>query len=183
MLMRINIHAGHNAPGKKACGAIGYIDESKEARRVKERTKKLLRAAGHTVYDCTENNGTSQADVLNKIVKKCNANKVDLDVSLHFNACRMEKSDGKTKGVEVLVYNKNGQAARYAEKIAKEIASSLGVTNRGVKGNKSLYYLRKTKAPAILIEVCFVDDADDVQHYDVDKAAEAITKAITSVNK
>lgn len=179
--MKINIHAGHNAPGKVACGAVCYIDESKEARRVKERVKKKLRAAGHTVYDCTENNGTSQSDVLNKIVKKCNAHKVDLDISIHFNACKTDKGDGKTKGVEVLVYNKRGNAAKYAEAIAKEVANALGVTNRGVKENKSLYYLRKTNAPALLIEVCFVDDADDVKKYNVDKAAEAIVKAIASV--
>ena len=179
--MKINIHAGHNAPGKVAQGAVGYINESKEARKVTKRVIKQLIAAGHIVHDCTVDNGISKSDVLNKIVKKCNANKVDLDVSIHFNACRMEKSDGKTKGVEVLVYSKKGQAVKYAEKIAKELSSELGVTNRGVKENKSLYYLRKTKAPALLIEVCFVDDADDVKHYDANKAAEAIIKAITSV--
>jgi len=181
--MKINIHAGHNGPGKAACGAIGYIDESREARRVKERVKKQLRAAGHTVYDCTESNCTSQSDVLNKVVRKCNSHKVDLDVSIHFNACRQDEGDGKTKGVEVLVYNKKGQVTKTAEAVAKEVATALGITNRGVKENKGLYYLRKTKSPALLIEVCFVDDADDVKRYDPDKAAEAIVKAIASVSK
>ncbi|SES68304.1 N-acetylmuramoyl-L-alanine amidase [[Clostridium] polysaccharolyticum] len=179
--MKINIHAGHNAPGKKACGAVGYIDESKEARKVKERVKKMLKAAGNTVHDCTVDNGISQLDVLNKIVKKCNANKVDLDISIHFNACKQDKGDGKTKGVEVLVYNKKGQVTKYAEAIAKEVANALGVTNRGVKEDKSLYFLRKTNAPALLVEVCFVDDKDDVEKYNTDKAAEAIVKAIASV--
>lgn len=179
--MKINIHAGHNAPGKVACGAIGYIDESREARRVKERTKKMLRAAGHTVYDCTESNGTSQSDVLNKIVKKCNAHKVDLDISIHFNACKTDKGDGKTKGVEVLLYNKNSKAKKYAAEISKRVASALDLTNRGIKYNSGLYYLKKTNAPALLIELCFVDDADDVKHYNADKAAEAIVKAIASV--
>lgn len=32
--MKINIHAGHNEDGKIACGAIGIIKESTEARRV-----------------------------------------------------------------------------------------------------------------------------------------------------
>lgn len=181
--MRINIHAGHNAPNRIAQGAVGYINESREARRVKERVNKMLRAAGHTVYDCTESNGTSQSDVLNKIVCKCNSHKVDLDVSIHFNACRMEKSDGKTKGVEVLVYSKKGQAVKYAKEIAKELSYELEIRNRGIKENKGLYYLRKTKSPALLVEVCFVDDADDVERYDADKAAEAIAKAISSVNK
>lgn len=181
--MIINIHAGHNAPNRIAQGAVGYINESREARRVKERVKKLLREKGHTVFDCTESDGVSQADVLKKIVGKCNSNKVDLDVSIHFNACRKDKGDGKTKGVEVLVYNKRGNAAKYAEVIAKEVANALGVTNRGVKENKSLYYLRKTNAPALLIEVCFVDDKDDVKKYDPDKVAEAIVKAINDLNK
>ena len=32
-----------------------------------------------------------------------------------------------------------------------------------------------------LKKICFVDDKDDVEHYNPDKAAEAIVKAITSV--
>ena len=28
--MRINVHAGHNADGRTACGAIGFIRESTE---------------------------------------------------------------------------------------------------------------------------------------------------------
>lgn len=178
--MRINVHAGHNKANKIAQGAVGYINESQEARKVKERVKKMLRAAGNTVHDCTVDNGISQSDVLNKIVKKCNANKVDLDVSIHFNACKTDPGDGKTKGVEVLVYSKKGQAVKYAEEIAKELSIELGITNRGVKENKGLYYLHKTNAPALLIEICFVDDKDDVKRYNPDKAAEAIVKAIAS---
>ena len=71
-----NIHAGHNRAGAVACGAVGILDESKEAREVKNRVITMLRAQGHTVYDCTEDNGTSQSDVLTKIVKKCNAHTV-----------------------------------------------------------------------------------------------------------
>ena len=33
--MVINVHAGHNPDGKVACGAIGIIRESTEARNVK----------------------------------------------------------------------------------------------------------------------------------------------------
>lgn len=35
--MIINVHAGHNPDGKVACGAIGIIRESTEARNVKMR--------------------------------------------------------------------------------------------------------------------------------------------------
>lgn len=179
--MKVNIHAGHNAPRKIACGAVGYIDESREARRVKERVKRKLRKLGHIVYDCTENNGKSQSDVLKKIVKKCNKHEVDLDISIHFNACETDTGNGKTKGVEVLLCNANSKAKKYALAIANRISETLGIVNRGVKYRPDLYFLRKTKAPALLVEVCFVDDADDVEKYDADKTANAIVNALESV--
>ena len=82
--MRINVHAGHNPAGKVACGAVGLINESTENRRVKDEVISKLRQLGHTVYDCTVDNGTGQTDVLKKIIAKCNAHTVDLDVSIHF---------------------------------------------------------------------------------------------------
>ena len=65
--MRINIHAGHNPKGKVACGAVGLIDESTENRNVVKELKTILEAEGHTVYDCTCDNGTSVSDVINKL--------------------------------------------------------------------------------------------------------------------
>ena len=73
--MKINVHAGHNPDGKIACGAVGLIKESTEARKVKKKVIKLLRKKGHTVYDCTCQNGKSQTDVLKRIVAKCNQHK------------------------------------------------------------------------------------------------------------
>ena len=45
--------------------------------------------------------------------------------------------------------------------------------------NPSLYYLKNTKAEAVLIECCFVDDADDVSRYNAFMVASAIVTAIT----
>ena len=103
--MRINVHAGHNPAGKVACGAVGIINESTEARRVKDEVISQLRELGHTVYDCTVDNGTGQSDVLKKIVAKCNAHAVDLDVSIHFNAgAGDQKGNGKTTGLSASVF-------------------------------------------------------------------------------
>ena len=174
--MIINVHAGHNPDGKTACGAVGYIKESTEARAVKNKVISLLKAKGHTVYDCTCDNGTSVSDVLKKIVSKCNAHDVDLDVSIHFNAGSSDKTS-KTTGTEVLVYSKTSKAMDTATKTANAI-SKLGFTNRGVKIRSDLYFLKHTYAPAMLVECCFVDDKDDVKLYDVDKMASAIVAGI-----
>ena len=77
----------------------------------------------------------------------------------------------------MLVYSEYSQAKQYAESVCKNVAA-LGFKNRGVKVRKDLYYLRKTSAPAMLIECCFVDDKDDVKLYDYKKMAEAIVKGI-----
>ena len=176
--MRINVHAGHNPDGKVACGAIGFIRESTENRRVKDAVIDRLRQMGHTVYDCTCDNGVNSTDNLAKIVAACNAHEVDLDVSIHFNAGAKDAvGNGQTTGVEVYTYKASGIARECAERVCSAIAA-LGFKNRGAKIN-NFYVLRNTKAPAMLIECCFVDDKDDVELYDCQKMADAIVFGIT----
>ena len=176
--MIINVHAGHNPDGKIACGAVGYLKESTEARRVKEEVVRMLREMGHTVYDCTVESGISSTDVLKKIVGKCNEHTVDLDVSIHFNSADGLKKDGVTTGTEVLVYSGYSKALDEAQAVCTAI-SALGYKNRGVKYRPDLYFLNKTKAPAMLVECCFVSDKDDVKLYDHYLMAKAIVKGIT----
>lgn len=173
-----NIHAGHNPDGKIACGAVGLIKESTEARKVKNEVIRLLKSEGHTVYDCTVDDGTSQSNVLYKIVKKCNEHTVDLDVSIHFNAGANDKAgNGNTTGTEVLVYSSTSKSNITAKNICEKI-SALGFRNRGVKVRSDLYVLKNTKSPALLIECCFVDDADDVSLYNYETMAKAIVEGI-----
>lgn len=177
--MKINVHAGHNPDGKNGCGAVGFIKESTENRNVKNEVIRLLKLLGHEVFDCTVDDGVNAKDVLAKIVKKCNAHDVDLDVSIHFNASANDSSgDGRTTGTEVYVYSANSKAKDEAERVCAEIAK-LGFKNRGVKVKNNLYVLRNTNSPAMLVECCFVDDKDDVALYDYKKMAEAIVYGIT----
>lgn len=177
--MRINVHAGHNPDGKVACGAVGFIRESVEDRRVKDEVISLLRQMGHTVYDCTCDTGKSVSDVLTKILTACNSRSVDLDVSIHFNSGAKDAAgNGKTTGVEVLVYSLTSKAKEYAERVCAAVAG-LGFKNRGVKVRTDLRFLRQSKAPAMLVECCFVDDKDDVQLYECQRMARAIVYGIT----
>lgn len=177
--MKINVHAGHNADGKKACGAIGFIKESTEARMVKDAVISQLRQLGHTVYDCTVDDAAGENSNLNQIVEKCNAHCVDLDVSIHFNSgARDFAGNGRTTGTETHIYSASSKAKPYAEKVCAAICG-LGFRNRGVKYSPGFRVLRKTTSPAMLVECCFVDDKDDVQLYDCQAMAEAIVYGIT----
>lgn len=176
--MRIGVHAGHNPDGKVACGAVGLIKESTEARKVKDEVIRLLKSAGHTVYDCTVNDGTSVGDIVNKQVKKSNAQQLDLTVSIHFNAGANDKTgNGKSAGVEVLMDVQEGIKKATGERICKNV-SNLGFRNRGLKTRTDLGFLNNTKAKAILVECCFVDDKEDVDLYNYKTMAKAIAEGI-----
>ncbi len=166
--MRINVHGGHSL---KCRGASGYLDEVNEDRKVKNKVIELLRANGHTVYDCTDDNGATQNANLRAIVNKCNSHSVDLDVSIHLNA-------GGGTGTEVYICNSKSKAKDEATRIAEKISNALGIRNRGVKERTNLYVLRKTKSPALLVECCFVDNSKDKEHWNADKCAKAIVEGI-----
>lgn len=176
--IRANVHAGHNPAGKIACGAVGLLDESKENRLVKNELIKYLKQGGVTVYDCTEDNGTSQSDVLKKIVAKCNAHTVDWDFSLHLNSGRNDfNGDGKQAGTEIHISADNKGKRAVAQRILDRMKAIGFNTSRGIKIRNDLYVLNHTNAPAILIEICFVDDRDDYNQY-MKVGYKAVAKAI-----
>ena len=183
-MAKYNVHGGHNSI---VPGAASLLNEVTEDRKVKNELISLLKAAGNTVYDCTDDKGTTQSKNLANIVAKCNAHSVDLDISIHLNSGRKDKSgDGKTGGVEVLICN--AAVKDTAKKIADAIAKEFGYTLRsddttpsgcsGVKVTKGLYVLNHTKAKACLIECCFVDDKDDAKVWNAKRCAAAIAKAL-----
>ena len=165
-MAKYNVHGGHN---KKVPGASGYLDEVTEDRKVKDAVIKYLRAAGHTVYDCTDDAGTTQSKNLANIVAKCNAHTVDLDISIHLNA-------GGGTGCEVYYTSSKGKT--YAGKVSAAVANALKIKNRGAKERDNLYVLNHTTAPAILVECCFVDSKTDKSKWNVDKCAKAIVEAV-----
>lgn len=174
-MINLNIHAGHSLVCR---GAAAELDEVEENRKV---LKTLLRLfsinKNFTVYNCTDDEGKTANENLSSIVAKCNAHTVDWDISIHLNAGRNDSTgDGKTGGVEVWTYP--GNDLGLCTKICNEISKTLDITNRGVKQSKDYYVLKHTKAPAMIIECCFVDDKDDKLKWDSDICAEAIYLAL-----
>ena len=174
--MVFNVHAGHNAAGRIGSGAGGVFDESTEARNVKNVVIRLLQEQGHTCYDCTVDDAPSVSANLVQIVDKCNSHKVDLDISIHFNA-----SDGIGHGTEVLVYSSASASNNSAQSIVNSIAG-LGFANRGVKIRNGLYVLRRTNSPALLIECCFCDSQVDAGIYNAESMGTAIVNGILGSN-
>lgn len=178
----ITIHGGHNKPGKIACGASDFLDESKEARILSKKILKLLKKYKIKAKNITVNNGTSQLDILKKLVLKANKLNRDMDISIHFNSYNHTLADGKTMGVECLIHPAaKSNIITLAKKICNNIAA-VGFKNRGIKFRDNLYFINKTNKPALIIEVCFVSDEDDAALYlkNKNKVAKAIASAINS---
>src|SRR5574344_663242 len=176
--MKVNIHAGHAPFGiGGANGAVNILNESVENRKVKNEVIRLLNFYGIETYDNTCDKAYTQNEVLKYIVRESNSHLCDIDISIHLNSGRGDSNgDGSTGGVEVLVYDNSINDV--ASRISQNIATALGINNRGVKINKDLYFLNSTKDPAILIECCFVDDKDDADKWNVEKCASAIVQGI-----
>lgn len=169
--MRIGINCGHTVSRTVGCGAVGYLDESVETRNVGYALERLLSERGQEVIDCTNDYASTISQNLANIVNMANRQKLDLFVSIHFNA-------GGGTGTEVYTYGGKQlpEAVRVCENMYK-----LGFPNRGVKDGSRLYVVRRSDAPAMLIEVCFVDrqkDADLYHQLGAETIAEAICDAI-----
>lgn len=163
-----SLHGGHTEFVQGA--NCGNRKEHIMDRQVKDAVAAKLRYLGHTVYDDTDETGKTQAQNLNNIVRNCNSHDVDLVISFHLNAY-----NGTANGVEVCYYDQQDLAAKVSAQLSKDI----GWSNRGAKERKELYVLTNTKAPAILIELGFIDNDADMAKWNVDKIANSIVYALT----
>lgn len=104
-----------------------------------------------------------------------NKNNYEYFISFHRNAFKPEAATG----VETYTYlNQDARSKAMADKIQAAIVN-LGFANRGVK-KANFHVLRETKAPAVLIELGFIDNSKDNSLFDSKKKEiiKAISKAI-----
>lgn len=166
-MAKICINAGHTKLGK-GTGANGYLNESKETRKIAFELMKLLADSGHEVIPAVFDRSN---DNLKEAVTLANNENVDLFVSIHLNA-------GGGQGCEAFTWK--GQKVVQAEKALNGL-NLLGFRNRGIKDGSNLYVIKNTKMTAILIEICFVDnkaDAELFKRVGHGKIAKAIYSAI-----
>jgi len=172
-MRRIVISSGHS---RFVSGAVGVLNEVTEARRVVPRVAQHLRSGGAQVTEFHDDVSRTQSANLGAIVSFHNRQTRDLDVSVHFNA--FQRTDGP-RGTEVLHRNQAALAAR----VSRAMAQAAGFINRGAKVRTNLSFLTRTKKPAILLEVCFVDSGADAALYNrhFEDICRAIAESILGV--
>lgn len=178
--MKILLIAGH---GNGDPGAVGNgYKESDLTREVALLTKiSMSRFEGVTVdvADTLKN----WYDYICKKGNTFNFKAYDYVIEIHFNAGVGDASgNGKTTGTEIYVTTSE-KGVSVEENILGNIVS-LGFKNRGVKHKNFalISHIKKQGVSAALLEVCFIDDKDDMKLYatHVDDIASAISNGIAT---
>lgn len=122
---------------------------------------------------------TRTADIYESPYQKAmegNAVGADYFVSLHRNS---SPYPNQYMGVETLVYNRYGRAARLAENINSRLVE-IGFENQGVNERPNLVVLNRTQMPSVLVEVGFINTDADNRLFDerFDEIANAIADGI-----
>ena len=122
---------------------------------------------------------TRTSDVYESPTQKAlegNQTGADYFVSIHRNS---SPYPNQYSGIESLVYNRYGAAARMADNINQQL-EAVGFLNQGVNQRQDLVVLNRTQMPAVLVEVGFINTDVDNQLFDqrFDDIAQAIAVGI-----
>lgn len=134
----------------------GGVNEYKYNKELAPYVVRWLEKAGHKATLCIAPEGQlhSLNEEISYFIGEEGKQNYDLAVQLHLNAF-----NSSAQGCEAYAYNEAGLKA------AKQICEKLGTvwTNRGAQVKTGLYWTRKTKARAVLIESFFCDSKSDYE--------------------
>ena len=93
-------------------------------------------------------------------VRQANAWGADIFVSLHTNA----SVNPSANGAEMLIYSIGStEAYRLGEDILENLTRTTGIRSRGIVERPGLYVLRRTRMPAVLVEMGFITNRSDAE--------------------
>jgi N-acetylmuramoyl-L-alanine amidase len=177
--MKIFINPGHDV--ELDSGAVNPASGLREA--------DVVLAVGKLLNDYLQTAGCEtyllQNDDLNQVCAIANSWPTDLFVSLHCNAFNC-----LARGTETLIYSMGSESEVLARCVQNGLYDTLSkidqsLPDRGLKERPGLAVLKYTNMPAILVEIAFIDNADDVillENYQ-DTIARAIARGITDYQK
>lgn len=157
MAIKIFIDQGHN-PHNPNAGAEGNgYREQDITYNVGIILAELLRDNGNFEVCLSRNSpdeilGTNNSTSLAARVNAANEWGADYFISLHTNAF----SSPSGRGVEAYVFSVNSTAFTLAEDIVRELSLITGFPERGIFARPSLYVLKRTNMPSVLVEMGYI---------------------------
>lgn len=161
--IKIFIDQGHNPTGYHNSGAIGNgLFEQDITYQVGIYLRYLLnsdyrfvaRVSRPTPYTVL---GTNTTTSLAERVRMANEWPANYFISIHCNS----NTNPAINGTEIYIYQYYTQANWLAEQVISGITDMVGTKDNGIYANPSLYVLRKTTMPAILVELAYLSNYSD----------------------
>ena len=119
---------------------------------------------------------------LSQIINDANSQDYDLHLAIHSNASP-ESSFGQNTGVQIYYYPTSQKGKRFADIILGNYSPIYREPgNIKLVPTTSLAELKRTKAPAVLIETAFHDNVDDARWIrdNIDNIARALSKSVAN---
>ncbi|MBQ8357548.1 MAG: N-acetylmuramoyl-L-alanine amidase [Clostridia bacterium] len=164
MAIKIYLDQGHNPVNPNAGAEGNGLREQDIVFRIGVETAALLNAnpsfeARLSRPTAETQLGSSNASSLAARVRDANSWGADYFISLHTNASDLSAATGS----EAFVFNQGSVAAALAGDILDALEEETGLYNRGVFTRPSLYVLKRTSMPAVLLELGFITNPRDAR--------------------
>ena len=162
MAIKIFIDQGHNPQGVNAGAEAFELREQDITYNVGIYLANILNQDSRFEARTSRNSpdevlGTTNNTSLAKRVELANSWPANYFLSIHTNA----NTNPAINGTEVYVYQEYSQSYYLSEYILNSIVDSLKTKNGGVRIRPSLYVLRKTKMPSLLVELAYLTNRSD----------------------
>lgn len=164
MPIRIYIDQGHNPSGPNTGAEGNGLREQDVNFQVGIYLRDLLESDPRFAVRVSRPNpdtvlGTSNSTSLQARVNAANSWPANYFISIHCNS----NVNPAIRGSEVYVYQENTQSYWLAQHILNGLVETAGTQDNGVRVNPSLYVLRRTQMPAVLVELAYLSNAADAQ--------------------
>lgn len=164
MAIKIYVDQGHNPVNPNAGAEGSGLREQDLVYRIGQELAALLRRDGNYEVRLSRPTaetqlGTSNASSLAARVNDANAWGADYFISLHTNASDLSAATGS----EAFAFSRGSPAFALGEDILAGLAAETGLPNRGMFTRPSLYVLKRTQMPAVLVELGFITNPRDAR--------------------
>lgn len=161
-MIKIYIDQGHNPEGVNSGAEGNGLREQDVTYRVGVLLAGLLDADGNfstrlSRTTPTTKLGTTNTESLDQRVSDANCWEADYFISIHANSAE----NPTATGCEAYAYSTASRGYALGARILSSLSQTTGLRNRGMKLRPSLYVLRKTKMPAVLVEIGFITNPRD----------------------
>lgn len=170
--MAIYLSAGHHNRDSGAIG-VGGRQENKETVKLRDKILKHIKPGHKVITDRDE-------ETLAQYLRRIGPGNASVVLEVHFDS-----ANGTASGTTALyMTGASKNSVTFADQLSQTVAATLGITNRGAKSEtdsaRGRLGLVHKEGITALLEICFIDNPDDMAKYDDhwDQVAKAIADVL-----